>query len=476
MAARPPTRIGRYLLFDELASGGMASVHLGRLEGPSGFARTVAIKRLFRSHAEDPGSATLFLDEARIASRINHPNVVPVIDVVSSEKEALLVMEYVHGASLSELLHAHEKRGTRAPVACVAQVMVNVLTGLHAAHDTCDDDGAPLGIIHRDVSPQNVMVSVDGIARVVDFGIARAERRLSPATKEGLLRGKLAYMPPEQIAEGGTIDRRSDVYAAALVMWEALTGRKLFDQEIAVVVAKKLSEDPPPPRSIVPEIPEALDAIVTKALSHHPSERYATALEMARAIEAVVPPVSPREIGEWVKDLAAPLLERQAALAERARREEGPPIDAAASVAPAFPLNASEAPKVSAYVTTKDLEVPTSALTPRRAAAAAVLLLLLVVVVLFVWVRRPAPLPASAASPAVASASAFASASASASAFASPSASASASAPASASPATPTLLSDPPSKPKPKPKPSKNCDPPWRVDDKGVRILKKECF
>lgn len=491
MAARPPTRIGRYLLFDELASGGMASVHLGRLEGPSGFARTVAIKRLFRTHAEDPVAATLFLDEARIASRINHPNVVPVIDVVSSERDALLVMEYVHGASLAELLQEHENRGTRAPITCIAQVMVNVLTGLHAAHETRDDDGAPLGIIHRDVSPQNVMVSVDGIGRVVDFGIARAERRLSPATKEGLLRGKMAYMAPEQISEGQVVDRRADIYAASLVFWEALTGRRMFDQEVFVVVAKKLADDAAPPSSLVPDLPPALEAVVMKGLSRRPEERFATALDMARAIEAAVPPVSPRTIGDWVRDLAGPSLEKQTALAERTRRDDGPLVDASEiATEPELPAPAGAAANARAnpYVTSADLVLPTSSFTARKAAMIGALAVILIVGVVVAWPRGragevgPAAMAASSA-PVTGSAATAGSASATGSASVTGAASAPGSAVATGSAAATgsgpeALVASIPGKPKPKPasKPSKSCDPPWRVDDKGVRILKKECF
>src|SRR5262249_28645152 len=179
VAARREVRIvGRYALYDEIASGGMATVHFGRLLGPVGFSRAVAIKRLHPHHAKDPQFTKMFIDEARLASRIQHPNVVPTIDVVSTADELLLVMEYVQGESLGRLLRASIAREEHVPLRIVLSIMSNVLHGLHAAHEARSESGEPLDIVHRDVSPQNVMVSSNGIAKVLDFGIARAKLRL----------------------------------------------------------------------------------------------------------------------------------------------------------------------------------------------------------------------------------------------------------------------------------------------------------
>jgi len=193
--------IGRYVLFDELAAGGMATVHLGRLLGPVGFSRTVAIKRLHSQFSKDPEFVASFLDEARIAARIRHPNVVPTLDVVATADELFLVMEYVKGEALSTLVTLARKDSAGMPIPVCLAIVVNALSGLHAAHVATNEAGEPLGIIHRDVSPQNFLVGVDGVARVLDFGIAKAAGR-AQQTRDGILKGKLSYMPPEQLHAG----------------------------------------------------------------------------------------------------------------------------------------------------------------------------------------------------------------------------------------------------------------------------------
>src|SRR5258708_3975182 len=198
----------------------MATVHFGTLLGPVGFSRTVAIKRLHEQFAKDPEFVSMFLDEARVAARIRHPNVVQTLDVVATEGQIFLVMEYVQGESLSHLVRATRKRGKKIPPKIVATVLAGALHGLQAAHDAKDEHGAPLGIVHRDVSPHNVLVGVDGVSRVLDFGVAKAAGRLQ-STRQGQLKGKVAYMAPEQV-RGAAVDRQTDVYSAAVVLWETL--------------------------------------------------------------------------------------------------------------------------------------------------------------------------------------------------------------------------------------------------------------
>ena len=182
--------VGRYALYQAIAAGGMATVHLGRLLGPVGFSRTVAIKRLHEQFASDPEFVAMFLDEARVAARVRHPNVVPTLDVVATGGELFLVMEYVPGESLARL--ARELRGRKAtfPLRILSALMAGVLHGLHAAHEAKDEHGHPLDIVHRDVSPANVMISIDGIPRLLDFGIAKA-RTSTHHTREGIFKGKL---------------------------------------------------------------------------------------------------------------------------------------------------------------------------------------------------------------------------------------------------------------------------------------------
>jgi serine/threonine protein kinase len=299
--------VGRYALYGEIASGGMATVHFGRLLGPVGFSRTVAIKRLHPQFAKDPEFVSMFLDEARVAARIRHPNVVPTLDVVATDGELFLVMDYVEGESLGRLVRALKAQGMTPPGTIVASVISGVLHGLHAAHEARNERGAPLGIVHRDVSPQNVLVGTDGVARVLDFGVAKATGRLQ-TTREGQIKGKLAYMPPEQL-RGAPLSRTTDIYAASVVLWEALTGQRLFvgDNEGAIF-AKILEAPVAPPSKVVPGLTEAFDAVTLRGLSRDVSERFATAREMALALERCTPLAPPSEVGQWVENLAKSVL------------------------------------------------------------------------------------------------------------------------------------------------------------------------
>ncbi len=222
-----PTSIGRYVIFGQIAAGGMAAVHYGLLNGAAGFRKPVAIKRWHAGLAADQGFVEQFLDEAHLAARIRNPHVVQTLDVVSDENELLLVMEYVAGETVATLLRRLGSQGQRMPVHIAVGIVVGALRGLHAAHEAQDENGTPLEIVHRDVSPQNIIVGRDGVARVLDFGVAKAAARID-STADGKIKGKLRYMSPEQFS-GTFIDRRTDVFAAAIVLWEMLVGRRLFD-------------------------------------------------------------------------------------------------------------------------------------------------------------------------------------------------------------------------------------------------------
>ncbi|MFO0726300.1 MAG: protein kinase [Myxococcota bacterium] len=307
----PGNAVGRYVLHDEIASGGMAAVHLGRLLGPAGFSRTVAIKRLHPEHARDPEFVAMFLDEARLAARIQHPNVVPIVDVVALSGQLFLVMEYIQGESLSRLMRAAEKRGERVPQPIALAIMADALYGLHAAHEAKDERGEPLSIVHRDVSPHNILVGRDGAARVLDFGIAKAASRAS-TTQDGKVKGKFTYMAPEQLKRG-PVDRRADVFAASIVLWEVLTGARLFAAEdLAGIVARVLNDVIEPPSARLPSISPALDAIVMKGLERAVERRYASALEMARDLEAHGGLARPAEVGAWVERISGDVLEKRA--------------------------------------------------------------------------------------------------------------------------------------------------------------------
>ena len=293
----------------------MASVHLGRLIGPAGFSRTVAIKQLHASHFadDDPNVVTMFIDEARIAARIQHPNVVSVSDIVLVEQEVLLVMEYVHGESLARLASAHRARGEVMDPRVATAVLVGVLDGLHAAHEARDEMGSPLNIVHRDVSPQNILVTTEGIPRVVDFGIAKAAGRLQ-STTDGQLKGKVSYMAPDQI-RGGCVDRRVDLYAASVVLWELLTGHRLITGDNRLTTLNRVLElERVPPSYHVPNLPKALDDIVMRGMSADPRGRFATARDMALALVAARPQASARDLSAWVADMAGETLQARALL------------------------------------------------------------------------------------------------------------------------------------------------------------------
>jgi hypothetical protein len=300
---RAALHVGRYVLHDEIASGGMGTVHLGRQQGGAGFFRIVAIKRLNPLLARQPEFLRMFLDEARLAGRVRHPNVVPTSDVVEADGEVLLVMEYVHGEPLSRLMRLTLERGQLPSPGIASAILSGVLYGLHAAHEATDERGEPLGVVHRDVSPQNVLVGADGVARLVDFGVAKATGRLQ-TTSEGQIKGKLSYMPPEQI-QGQRVDRRADVYSAGVVLWEMLTGERLFmGENQGNTVQRVLLGDAPPPSRKVAGLPIAIDDVVLRALSREPSDRFSSAREMCSALLEACPSAPPHVVGEWVEACA----------------------------------------------------------------------------------------------------------------------------------------------------------------------------
>ena len=314
----------RYEVLAEIGSGGMATVQYGRLNGPHGFARNVAIKRLHPQFAKDPEFVKMFIDEARLSARVAHANIVATLDVIDGPGELSLVMDYVHGESLWDLLRLTNQYGTHIPVRVATALAAGVLYGLHAAHVACDEQGRPLDIVHRDVSPHNILVGSDGIARLIDFGVAKAVGRLR-TTPSGEIKGKLIYMAPEQL-RSAEIDRRADVYGAAAVLWETLTGSPIFDgpSESSIVHAVLLGEIEPPGQ-FRDDVPPALDACVLRGLARDPEQRYATAREMALELERNVGIASQSELADWLQELAgARLSERSrliAAVQESARGE-----------------------------------------------------------------------------------------------------------------------------------------------------------
>jgi eukaryotic-like serine/threonine-protein kinase len=304
MANPPPLMLGRYALFEEIARGGMAAVHLARLIGPVGFSRTVAIKRMHPHCATDPEFAQMFLEEARMAARIRHPNVVPTLDVVALDSEILLVMELVQGATLALLTRTTHLAGETMPLPVLSNIVTGTLLGLHAAHEVVDEAGQPLHLVHRDVSPQNILVGTDGVPRVLDFGVAKAVGNLSH-TRDGALKGKLRYMAPEQV-RGENVTRQADLWAVGVVLWEALTQERMLPANSDAEAILRVLNDPipPPVRERGEPVPAALQAVVMRALSRDCAQRFGTALEMANALREAVRPADQSDVGSWVTRIA----------------------------------------------------------------------------------------------------------------------------------------------------------------------------
>ena len=281
-----PTFLGKYELLEVLGRGGMAVVHLARGAGPAGFCRLFAVKTIHDQFAEEQDFIRMFLDEARLAGRIHHPNAVPVLDVGTDRDRHFIAMDYVNGENLFAMLKQAATAGERLPISLVLMALEGIGEALHAAHELTGRNGEPLEVVHRDVSPHNILIGYDGIARITDFGVAKAADRLTH-TDSGFFKGKLAYMAPEQL-EGTPIDRRVDIFTLGIVLWECLAGQPLFRRDTRSLTLHALSAlDIPPIRSIRPDVPEALATVTATALAGDPKARYGTAREMTQAMRAV---------------------------------------------------------------------------------------------------------------------------------------------------------------------------------------------
>jgi serine/threonine-protein kinase len=285
----------------------MASIWIAHAMGST---RPLAIK-ILGAHASETELMMMFLDELAVATRLKHPNIVESIEVVSTDEELGLVMEYVEGETLSRATKAAREQGGQVPIAIAARIVTGALACLHAAHEATDDHGRPLGLVHRDVSPQNIVVGVDGVPRILDFGVVKAAGRLQQ-TRSGQLKGKVAYMAPEQL-DKGEVRRTTDIYAMGIVLWETLTGRRCFvaDNEghLVRLVLQGVTDSP---RVHRPDIPASLEAVIMRALSASPEDRYPTARHMAGAIELATPLAATTEVAEWLQQVAARTLEVRA--------------------------------------------------------------------------------------------------------------------------------------------------------------------
>jgi serine/threonine-protein kinase len=321
-----PQRIGRYELCFELASGGMASVYLARIDGVSGFEKLVALKRIHRHLAKEKGYVDMFLDEARIASRITHANVCSVFDFGEADGEHYIAMEYLVGEPLSRLMSraARDQNQRRSPLLPLrmARIIADACEGLHAAHELKDANGDLLHVVHRDVSPRNLFVTYDGAVQVVDFGIASASQRLHH-TSTGQLKGTFAYMAPEQLA-ARPIDRRVDIWALGVALWEMLAVKRLFKCDTtANTIHSVLYDEIQPPSDYRLQVPGELDRIVLKALQRDPKDRWRTAREMGQALRQFLLTqkeiMGPAELSDWMEEVFPQGEARKSQLMEIAR-------------------------------------------------------------------------------------------------------------------------------------------------------------
>ncbi|MDH5674649.1 MAG: protein kinase [Myxococcales bacterium] len=317
-------RLGRYEVLARLASGGMAGVYVARAQGVAGFERLFAIKVLHPHLAHEEEFITMFLDEARLAARIRHPNVVPTIDISDTPDAGyFLVMDYIEGDHLGAVLQAAFKAGSKLPAPVSLRIVVDALDGLAAAHNLKDEHGNRINLVHRDISPHNIMVSTGGIARITDFGVAKAEVRLS-TTREGQFKGKLAYMAPEH-ASSGDADQRSDLFAMAIILWECLAGRRLFRAENHAATLNMICIEPiPMPSSVDPAL-APFDPVLQRGLARDPGDRYQSAEEFAEAIEQTAGALGglapQREVAKLVRAYAAEKIERDEQLIRSAIAE-----------------------------------------------------------------------------------------------------------------------------------------------------------
>jgi tRNA A-37 threonylcarbamoyl transferase component Bud32 len=348
-------RFGRYRLCFELASGGMGTVYLARSEGPSGFEKLVALKRIHEHLAKDQRFVAMFLDEARLAARIHHPNVCSVIDFGTVDESYYLTMPFIEGESLHRLVRAVSKKDEDSKKSfryVVARLIADACEGLHAAHELRDEAGELLEVVHRDVSPQNLLVGYDGGVRVLDFGVASARHRLYN-TATGEVKGKFAYIAPEQI-EGRNVDRRADVWSLGVVLYECVALRRLFGkQNMAETVQAVLNNAIPPLRDAVPDVPLALEEIVFKALARDPERRYATARQMGRDLLAFLAEerraVGNAEIAELMEATFPTALAETRKLIEAARMDEAIDVLVDEEPPPVVTRVAAEPPKRSIW-------------------------------------------------------------------------------------------------------------------------------
>ncbi len=321
---RPGQTVGRYEFLVPIAQGGMAAVWAARQRGSRGFSKTVAVKTMLPTISDDPRFEQMFLDEARIASRIRHPNVVEILDLGEQDDVLYLVMEWVDGEPLSLVRFTAVEQGP-FPLPIAVKIVADACAGLHAAHELVDEDGKMVGLVHRDISPQNILVGYEGVVKLVDFGVAKTGGRTAETTNVGQVKGKPPYMSPEQ-ALGKPVDRRTDLFALGIVLYQLVTGRHPMRGETDVATLHNIVSNQPilPPGVFNSAFPIQLERVIMKALARDPDQRFQTARDFELALEEVthesLPRVRTEEVGRFVNELLGSHgEERRAAVRESIR-------------------------------------------------------------------------------------------------------------------------------------------------------------
>jgi serine/threonine protein kinase len=338
---------GPYRLLQRVAVGGMAEVFKAKRSGVEGFEKVVAVKRILPHLSDNKEFVDMFVDEAKMVAGLTHPNIVQIFDLGRIEKSYYIAMEYVQGRDLRSILRRARERAIRVPLDLCALIASRVCSALEYAHRKKDDRGQPMMTVHRDISPQNILISFEGDVKLTDFGIAKAASKAT-VTEAGALRGKLLYMSPEQ-AWGKPMDRRSDLFSLGIVFYEMVTDHKPFLGSSEVSILETVREcKVPPPSSLNREVPPALERVVMKALERDPERRYQDAAEMYRDLEAVMheapPPPTAATLARFMETLYEPQ-EREATVVDEAHEPEAPP--AAASPAPPPPPPETTGPSAS---------------------------------------------------------------------------------------------------------------------------------
>jgi serine/threonine protein kinase/tetratricopeptide (TPR) repeat protein len=328
MTTFEPARFGKYLLLDKIATGGMAELYRAKITGVQGFEKLIAIKKILPHLAHEEDLVECFIDEAKLAALLNHQNIVQIYDFGSLEGTYYIAMQYLFGKDLRRILSKAEKKGMGMGLEYGLYIASRICSGLEYAHNLKDFQGKPLRLIHRDISPQNILITYEGDVKIVDFGIAKAAAR-STLTQAGMIKGKVAYMSPEQ-AGGEVIDYRSDIFSAGILLYELTTGKRMFQGETMEVLSKVREGRFDPPETVA-ELPERVCGVLHKALARDPDQRYQTCAEMMTDLEACIHELSLWPTSSGLGRIMRALFEEEIAEEEKAIQRSAevkiPPVE-----------------------------------------------------------------------------------------------------------------------------------------------------